>query len=117
MSGTISFSPVARWSAASWLFDWVLKAIAGAVEDTELAAELTGIVDENIGWLALGDLPNDQSADVRRTIRESLRTAAERELPVAMPGREDTLMHLDNLIRLAYESTPDAAASGEGEEP
>lgn len=101
MSGTISFSPDARWSAASWLFDWVLKTVAGRVDDAELAAELSKIADDNVGWLGLDDLPSDQSADVRRTIRESLRSAAEQGLPSTLTGRDDTLNHLDDLVRLA----------------
>ena len=104
MSGTISFSSTTRWSAASWLFDWVLRTVADGAEDAELAAELTGIVSENIGWLALGDLTNDQQADVRRKIRERIRIAAERGFPANMPGREDSLKLLDNLIRLAADT-------------
>lgn len=104
MSGTISFSPTARWSAASWLFDWVLKAVADdRAEDAELAAELRGIVHENIGWLALNDLTDEQQTTVRRTIRESIRITAERGFPANMPGREDALKLLDDLVRLAAE--------------
>jgi len=105
MAGTISFSADTRWSSASWLFDWVLKTLAGKVSDPELAAELSGIVDENVGWLGLDDLPSDQRAKVRETIRESLRTAAEQGLPPAMTGREDTMNHLDDLIRLASDGS------------
>jgi hypothetical protein len=105
MSGTISFSPAVRWSAASWLFDWVLKSVAGTVQDAELAAELIGIVDENIGWFALDDLADDQSADVRRVICDSLKAAAEQGLPDTMAGRTDVLKHIDDLIRISSDTS------------
>lgn len=106
MSGTISFSPAGRWSAASWLFDWVLSAIAATVEDAGLAAELTEIVGENIVWLSLEDLTDEQNADMRRAIRESIGIAAERGLPVGISGREDVLRHLNDLILLASDTAP-----------
>lgn len=105
MAGTISFSPGARWSASTWLFDWVLTTLARQVDDPELAAELTAIVDDNVGWLGLDDLTGDQKATVKRTIRRSLRTAAERGLPPAIPGHEDALNHLDDLIDLASDAS------------
>jgi hypothetical protein len=101
MSGTISLSPTVRWSAASWLFDWVLTALADTVEDTELAADLTGVAGENIGWLDLNDLATDQKAAVRQILRDGLRSTAERSFPDAMPGREEVLAHLDELSRRA----------------
>jgi hypothetical protein len=101
MSGTISLSPSGRWSAASWLFDWVLKTVATTVGDAELATELTGIVDENIGWLGLDDLTAVQGDKVRRAIRESLREAAEQGFSAKMPKRDEVLKHLDGLIQMA----------------
>lgn len=93
-----------RWSAASWLFGWVLNTVAGTVKDAELGTELTGIVGENIGRLSLNDLTDDQNADVRRAISQSLRMAAEQGLPATMPGCEDVLKHLDCLILLASDT-------------
>src|SRR3954447_4526141 len=46
MAGTIEISSVSRWSAASWLFDWVLRSIAATTNDPKLAAELLEIVEE-----------------------------------------------------------------------
>lgn len=101
MSGTIALSPAIRWSAASWLFDWVLNTLAETVDDADLSAELNEIVSENIGWLGLKDLPSEQKAAVRRILSGGLRVRAEHRFPVAMPGREDALRHLDELSRLA----------------
>lgn len=44
------------WSAAGWLFDFVITRLAGAVEDERLAARLAEIVDEHSGALAFADL-------------------------------------------------------------
>jgi len=105
MSGTISFSPTIRWSAASWLFDWVLTSLAETVEDAELAAELTGLVGENLGWLGLNDLTDNQKAALLRILGGGLRVKAERAFPAAMQGRDDALRHLDELSRLAVNTT------------
>jgi hypothetical protein len=104
MSGTIALSPTVRWSAASWLFDWVLNTLAEAVGDTELAAELTGVVGENLGWLGIDGLPGEQSVAVLRVLRGGLRSKAERSFPATMPGREDALRHLDELSCLAFDT-------------
>jgi hypothetical protein len=104
MSGTISLSQSTRWSAGSWLFDWVLNTLAETVEDAELSAELTGMVGENLGWLGLNDLPSEHNVAVRRILIGGLRSKAERSFPAAMPAREDALRHLDELSRLAADT-------------
>ena len=101
MSGTISLSPTIRWSAASWLFDWVLTSLAETVEDAELSAELTGIVGENLGWLGLDHLTDNQRAVLLRNLGGGLRARAERAFPAAMQGRDDALRHLHELSLLA----------------
>jgi hypothetical protein len=90
MSGTISLSPTVRWSAASWLFDWVLNTIAEAAQDAELAADLTGVVGDNIA--------------VRCILKDGLRVKAEAKFPTTMPGREGALALLDELSRLASDT-------------
>ena len=101
MSGTISLSPTICWSAASWLFDWVLTSLAETVEDAELSAELTGVVGENLGWLGLDDLKDNQRTELLLILGDGLRAKAERAFPAGMQGREDALRHLDDLSRLA----------------
>jgi hypothetical protein len=105
MSGTIALSPTVRWSAASWLFDWVLNSLAEAADDTELAAELAGVVGENIGWFGVNDLADEQAVAVLRILRAGLRTKAERGFPATMPGREAALQHLDELSHLASDKS------------
>jgi hypothetical protein len=101
MSGTIALSPTIRWSAASWLFDWVLTSFAETVDDADLSAELTGVVGENLGWLGFDDLTDDQRTALLRILGSGLREKAERAFPSVMQGREDALRHLDELSRLA----------------
>lgn len=100
MSGTVSLSPDTRWSAASWLFDWVLKTIATKAGDTELAGHLTGLVDENLGWFAVTDIPPDQQRKVRRAIKEDLIEDAQRDFPATMLARPETLRHLEDLVAM-----------------
>jgi hypothetical protein len=37
------------WTAASWLFDWAFHVIQAGVEDPELVARISVIVDNNFG--------------------------------------------------------------------
>jgi hypothetical protein len=69
-----------RWQAASWLFDWVLNTIAASTADAELAAEITEIVAENLGWLSLRELSPQQRRDVRQAMN-SLAEQATSGLP------------------------------------
>lgn len=105
MSGTISLSPTIRWSAASWLFDWVLTSLAETVEDQELSAELAGVVGENLGWLGLDDLTSNQKAALLRILGGGLRAKAERAFPAVMQNRDAALRHLDELSQLAVNAT------------
>jgi hypothetical protein len=100
MSGTISLSSDARWSAASWLFDWVLRTLARNIKDAELSAFFTGLIGENIGWLSFDELTPHQQAEVRLAIRDSLIGTAEREFPEAMAGREGALGLLRDLANV-----------------
>jgi hypothetical protein len=98
MAGTISVSADMRWSAASWLFDWVLRTLARDVTDKELAASMTGTVDENLGWLSVDDLACRDRDELARVARESLVGAANRELSNTLAGRDEVIAHLRELI-------------------
>ena len=56
MAGTIEISPESSWTAASWLFDWVLTRIANELDDLPAGAEVRLIVAENLGFLSVGAL-------------------------------------------------------------
>jgi hypothetical protein len=98
MAGTVGVSSDVLWSAASWLFDWVLKDIARDTDDVELAGNLTGIVDENLGWFGLDDITPRQRDEVRRIIAERLVDNADREFPADMLGRPEALALLKELV-------------------
>jgi|ERR1700722_6590327 hypothetical protein len=98
MAGTISISAGTEWSAASWLFGWVLEAVASQSRDEQLKAYLTERVEENTGWLSLDDLAAGQRDAVRQIISTSLMDVADRELPESMPGRPATLALLTELV-------------------
>ena len=101
MSGTISLSSDTRWSAASWLFDWVLQKIADDIPDVELSTSIRGLLEQNIGWFSLDELTPSQEARVRQIMQGSLVGSAEREFPDVMPGRADALSLLRDLAGLA----------------
>jgi len=85
-------------SAASWLFDWVLKDITKGTGDVELAGHLTGVVDETgLGWFGLDDIAPGQRHEVRRIITGRLVADAQREFPVDLPGRPEALALLNEL--------------------
>jgi hypothetical protein len=64
MTATVVSTRGQRWSAASWLLDWLLTTVAKEVTEVELAGDLRGRVDENLGWFSLKDLPRNQSDEV-----------------------------------------------------
>ena len=98
MAGTVSLSSDVRWSAASWLFDWVLKTIAHNVNDRELAASIIGIADENLGWLSLEELSDAEREEISRVAQESLMKIAEQDLPESLENRAEVLDHLRELV-------------------
>jgi len=100
MAGTIEVGPGLRWSAATWVFDFVLRAIAAEVNDRQLAGDLIGIQDENLGWLSLVDLPEADRAQVERVVRDSLITRVERDLPDHVRNRADVVGHIRRLVAL-----------------
>jgi hypothetical protein len=101
MTGTLSLSSDLRWSAASWLFDWVLGKIARDIKDVELSAAINGVVGENLGWFSLDELTEEQQSEIQQILRESVMTAADREFPDTMPGRKDALNHLTDLAAMS----------------
>lgn len=105
MAGAIVALQGDRWTASSWLFDWVVTVLATKVKDVELAAELRGVVAENLGWLALADFSAGHRAEIFRAIRESLLPTAERELPLDLQNREEVLQHL-RLLVISLEGHP-----------
>jgi hypothetical protein len=101
----IEVRPGHSWSAAGWLFNWTLRVIAVETQDIEVAARLTGIVGENLGFLRLSDL-GDSYALVSSIITSRLMAVADEQLPTDMPGREAALAHLRMLVEEIAESTP-----------
>jgi hypothetical protein len=98
MASTLSLSPDQRWSAASWLFDWVLRTIAHGVADLELSAFLIGVIDENLGWLSLGDCSDQQRGMIKRFVNQSLLPTADSELPADLPNRKEVLRRVHELV-------------------
>jgi hypothetical protein len=101
MAGSIEVKRDVRWSAASWLFDWVVRTLAEAVRPSDTAAVLDEIVDENLGWLGLADLSVPDGALLREVICRSLLDSAEKELPADLAGRDGVLSGLRELVELS----------------
>jgi hypothetical protein len=99
------------WSAASWLFDWVLNRLVDDAEvDQHLAAMVREIVDENLGWFSLRDLgPVDRSI-VRSWLADRLVEDADAKLPAALAQRDEVLLYLADLARLAANSRGDPSS-------
>jgi len=97
MAGSVGVSNEVLWSASSRLFYWVLTDIVRHTSDVELAAQLTEIDRENLGWFGLDDITTTQRREVRRIITERLVADAQREFPVDLPGRPEFLALLKDL--------------------
>jgi len=103
MAGTIVSVRGEQWSAASWLFDWVLTTIANKITDAELSGELRGVVDENLGWLSLADFSGNQRTQILEALRSSVLPTAESELPEDLPHREEVVAHVRSLVAATFE--------------
>jgi hypothetical protein len=97
MSGTIAISPDTRWSASGWLFDWVVGFLAERATDANVAGSLREVVEENLGWLGLGDYGPEADRELREVIRTQLLAAAEERLPGTVPNRAAALDLLRDL--------------------
>ena len=101
MAGSVSLSPEERWSVAGWLFDWTVEFLAANVSRTSVRTSLKEIVDENLGWLALGDYGPDAERDMRALLRSGVVAAADGAFPADMPGRAHAIDLLEQLSRRA----------------
>jgi hypothetical protein len=101
MSGTIAMTHDARWSAASWLFDWTVEFLANNIEDSAAEAHLREIIEDNIGWLDLGDLSAETRARLLRRMNTELVETADKTLPATITNRTAVLDLLRELTQLA----------------
>lgn len=90
------------WSAATWMFDWVINLLADNINDEHAARELRVVSEANLGSVDLGDF----DPHVRRTILDVLRTklvpAAEQWL--TPPDKEAALDLIRELERMAQDT-------------
>jgi hypothetical protein len=101
MSGTIALSPDTRWSAAGWLFDWIVRFLVQQVGDPGVSANLQEVIDENLGWVDVAALPTGARRTIVEKLEHELVPAAERELPPTLPERQRVLDHIRELSELA----------------
>jgi hypothetical protein len=109
--GTIEVQRNVRWSCAGWLFRWVLESLAAAAPGSEAAATIRLVIDENLGWFALDDLPLPERTKLRERMYSDLLAQAEAYFPADYEGREGALNLVRELVHLsgrALESTKPA---------
>ena len=97
MAGTIAVTPDTRWSAATWLFDWIVMFLADHVEEPKLQAALREIVDENLGWLRLSDFGPEAERELRNLLGTRLVGEADSTFSETMPNRADAIAYLQQL--------------------
>lgn len=64
MAGAVNFGSDAGWSGATWLFNVVLRDIAGRTTEDTLRARVEEIMRENLGWLDLTELDDAELSEV-----------------------------------------------------
>ncbi|MFF5291270.1 hypothetical protein [Paractinoplanes globisporus] len=97
MAGTISTGPDRRWSAAGWLFAWTVEFLAERVAEPGLRASLEEILNENLGWLGLGDYGVDEEREMRGLLRNEAVSTANATFAADMAGRENVIDRLREL--------------------
>jgi hypothetical protein len=101
MSGTIAIQNDRRWSAASWVFDWVVNLLADRIDDQDLVQTLHEVIEENLGWVDLESLPREWQRQIIEIIRDELVPASEGRLPRSLPNRDEIMNHLRSLAEMA----------------
>jgi hypothetical protein len=105
MAGTV-FVGDQLWSAAGWLFDFVVAQVADSVSSPALSSRLREILDEHLGALALNDLSFDDRSEVLYALGNGLQDRAAAALPTELPSRDAVLAHIADLVALADRSGP-----------
>ena len=82
----------------------MLRTIEDETPDIELAGLLRGMVDENLGSLAIESLTDEQREEIVRIVETKLLGRAERDLPPALANRDGVIRHIRDLVRLCYDS-------------
>ena len=101
MSGTVSVAPGARWSASSWLFDWVVECIADPIDDDGISVRLHTMVENNFGWLDFGDFEATDLDLLTGFIQERLGELAAQRLQVREGyDRQEAVDHIESLVDL-----------------
>jgi hypothetical protein len=100
MAGTVLVGDE-LWSAAGWLFDFVVAQLAESVSSPALSATLREIVDEHLGALSLNDLSTDDRDEVVAALSHVLQERAAAALPADLPSRDSVLAHIADLVALS----------------
>ena len=103
MAGTIEVSDGVRWSAASWLFYWVVGTMAEQVGDNRVADRLHEIESQHLGTLSLDAFTKKEASMLHDIICDLLLSRAEKEW-LHFDGRDRALALLRDLIRLTCAS-------------
>ncbi len=101
MAGIIALTSSTRWTAASWLFDWTLNELAINLNDHTAVAHLREIIDNNLGWLDLGDLSPDVRSQILHYMQTELVVQAKQKFPATIPERDAVMELLQELSTLA----------------
>jgi len=106
VAGTIEVAGGAKWSAATWLYEWALKIASERVGNPVLKQKLQDVIDSNVGWVNLGDFSPSERAEIAEALHTALVPESDRRLPATVPNRSQVLNLLRELARLAYTTTP-----------
>jgi hypothetical protein len=101
VAGTIEVEEGVWWSGASWLYEWVLREISGAVPDHGLRSAIRDALDSNLGWFSVAELEPDVRRAVLGAVRQRVLADAERELAGRVDNPQAVLAHLRQLVDMA----------------
>ena len=97
MAGLIYVENARTWSAAGWLFDWVLTVVADELGDDRVAPRLREIVSANLGTLNLTQFAPPDQALIAGVICASVLPKAHNKDFVGV-DKAMVMKHLDELI-------------------
>jgi len=101
MSGTLQVESGEFWGVAGWVFYDVLEILADELSGSSVVPRMREVIDNNLGWFSIKDLPPGERGPVRNAILLALPDRWDKLLPQDLPSRDAVLERVTDLVRIA----------------
>ncbi len=100
MSGTILTQSAEYWSAASWLFNYVLEALRDLIGPGKAYDRMDEALSEHLGWFSIQDLNEEDQAALQLIVCSRLMDRMREVLPDELEERPKVIQHVQAFVDL-----------------